>query len=185
LFLKLFLTFIIFFNLFFNLSADEKEFIIEKLSSINNFTFSFEQITSDKIENGNCILAFDNKLKCSYHDKLQKEIIVNNKTLVVLQKRYDKVYFYPISKSPFLNILNKNKLINLIQESKLVINDRIELVYLDKNQKKITVFFEKEKYELIGWLLEDQLQNEVFFSLKINKINSEINDKIFKIPRIN
>ena len=76
-------------------------------------------------------------------------------------------------------------MINLIQESKLVINDRIELVYLDKNQKKITVFFEKEKYELIGWLLEDQLQNEVFFSLKINKINSEINDKIFKIPRIN
>ena len=76
-------------------------------------------------------------------------------------------------------------MINLIQKSKLQINDRIELVYLDKNKKKITVFFEKEEYELIGWLLEDQLQNEILFSLKIMKINSEINDKIFKIPRIN
>jgi outer membrane lipoprotein-sorting protein len=185
LFLKFVLIFTIFFNIFFSLNADEKESIIEKLSGINNFTFSFEQITSDKVETGNCILAFNNKLKCNYNDKLQKEIIVNNKTLVVLQKRYGKIYFYPISKSPFLNILSKNKLINLIQKSKLQINDRIELVYLDKNKKKITVFFEKEEYELIGWLLEDQLQNEILFSLKIMKINSEINDKIFKIPRIN
>jgi len=185
LFLKLALIFIVFFNFFFNLNADEKETIIEKLSDINNFTFDFEQITNDKIETGNCILAFDNKLKYSYNDKLQKEIIINNKTLVVLQKRYGKVYFYPISKSPFLNILSKDKLINLIQKSDLVINEHIELIYLDKNQKKITVFFEKEKYELIGWLLEDELQNEIFFSLSIKKRNSVINNKNFKIPRMN
>ena len=31
---------------------------------------------------------------------------------------------------------------------------------------------EKKYYELIGWLLEDQLQNELLFSLKIMKINT-------------
>ena len=49
-FLKFVLIFTIFFNIFFSLNADEKESIIEKLSGINNFTFSFEQITSDKVD---------------------------------------------------------------------------------------------------------------------------------------
>ena len=168
-----------------NLHAAEKQSIINRLSEINNFTFNFEQITKEKIETGNCLLVFDNKLRCSYDGKMQKEIIINNKTLVVLQNRYNKIIFYPISKSPLVNILNKNKLINLIQESDLVINDKIELIYLDKNQMKIKVFFEKKNYQLVGWLTEDQFQNEIYFSLKIEKTNSEIDLKNFKIPTLN
>ena len=87
-----------------------------------------------------------------------------------------------MSKSPFINILSKDKLITLIKKSDLKLNDNIELIYLDEDNKKITVFFKKKSYELIGWLITDELQNEINFSLKIKKINSEIDQNIFKIP---
>ena len=183
--MKIFIALIFFINIFTSIQADEKQSIIDHILQINNFTFNFEQITNEKIETGYCILVFDNKLKCSYADKLQKEIIINNRTLAVLQKRYDKIYFYPVSKSPFINILKKDKLINLIRNSDLILNDNIELIYLDKNKKKIRVFFKKKSYELIGWSIKDELQNEIYFSLKIEKINSQIDKKIFRIPVMN
>jgi|TARA_B110000211_G_scaffold45593_1_gene48567 outer membrane lipoprotein-sorting protein len=182
LFLKIFFIFVLFIN-FSNIRANEKQSIIKKLTEINNFTFSFEQITKEKVEIGSCLLVFDNKLKCNYKDKFQKEIIINNKTLVVWQKRYNKIYFYPISKSLFFNILNKNNLIRLVQKSDLILNKNIELIYLDGN-KKISIFFRKKNYELIGWSVKDEFQNEIFFSLKIQKTNTQISDENFKLPSL-
>jgi len=183
--IRIFLFFFIFFNYSLNLYADEKRSIINKLLKINNFTFDFEQITRGKTETGNCFLVFDNKLKCNYIDKNQKEIIINKKTLVVMQKRYDKIYFYPISKSPFVKILSKKTLIRLIEESNLETNDNISLTYIDENKKKIEVFFEKKDYDLIGWKIEDEFKNEIFFSLRIQNTNIDIDNDIFKIPSIN
>ena len=184
-FLRIFLFFFFVLSYSLNLYANEKQSIINQLLEINNLTFNFEQITKGKIESGTCSLVFDNKLKCNYIDQDQKEIIINNKTLVVMQKRYDKIYFYPISKSPFLKILSKNSLINLVRESNLEINDNINLVYLDENQKKITVFFERKNYNLTGWKIKDKFQNEIYFSLKIQSTNTLIDDSLFKIPSIN
>ena len=184
-FLKFFLFFFLLLNYSLNLHADEKQLIINQLLEINNLTFNFKQITQDKIETGSCILVINNKLKCSYVDKNKKEIIINNKTLVVMQKRYDKIYFYPISKSPFLKILSKNSLISLIRKSNLELNDNIDLIYLDKNKKKITIFFEKENYDLMGWKIQDEFQNEIYFSLKIQNTNTKINDNLFKIHQRN
>ena len=82
-------------------------------------------------------------------------------------------------------ILNKEKLINLIQKSDLILNEDIELVYIDENQKEISIFFEKKNYELKGWLIKDEFQNEIYFSLKIQKINSELDKNYFDIPTIN
>jgi outer membrane lipoprotein-sorting protein len=165
--------------------ANDRENIVDRLSEIKNFSFNFEQTSGKKIETGNCILEFDKKLKCNYKDKLQKQIIINNKTLVILQKKNKRTYFYPISKSPLLNILIKDKLIALIQKSDLVLNENIELVYLDENQKIITVFFKKKNYELIGWIIEDDLKNKIYFSLEIKSINNKISKDYFKIPLLN
>ena len=74
---------------------------------------------------------------------------------------------------------------DLITESNLVLNKNIELVYTDKNQKIITVFFNKNNYELIGWLIEDEFQNMINFSLKIKKINNVLKKDYFKIPALN
>tara|TARA_B100000780_G_scaffold267171_1_gene224002 strand:+ start:512 stop:1081 length:570 start_codon:yes stop_codon:yes gene_type:complete len=182
--IKTLITFIVFFNFFLSVQSSEKQSIIDRLSEIKNFSFHFEQITKKKVETGKCLLEFDKKLKCKYNDEFEKEIIINDKSLVILQKRYDKIYRYPISKSPFLNILSKDKLVNLIQNSDLILNENIELVYLDQNQRTITVFFEKRNYELKGWLMKDEFQNEINFSLKIDNINSEIDKNHFKIPLI-
>jgi outer membrane lipoprotein-sorting protein len=185
LFLRILLFFFLVINSFSSAYANEKKSIIKQLLEINNFTFIFEQTTQGKIETGTCLLVFDNKLKCNYIDDKQKEIIINNKTLVIMQKRYNKIYFYPVSKSPFLKILSKNSLIRLVKESNLELNDNIDLIYVDENEKKITVFFEKKNYDLIGWKIEDQFQNEIYFSLKIQSKNTEINNDLFRIPPIN
>jgi outer membrane lipoprotein-sorting protein len=185
LFSKVFITIIFFASFFLHAQSSEKQSIIDRFFEINNFSFNFEQITQEKIETGDCLLKFDNKLKCNYNNKLQKEIIINNKTLVVLQKRYNKIYYYPVSKSPFVNILNKKNLINLIKKSDIKLKNNIELVYIDENKNKITVFFDKKNYELTGWLIKDNFQNEINFSLQIKKINSEIDKNYFKIPVLN
>jgi len=184
LFLKIFLFIFLFFNYFLNLYADDKQSIINQLLEINNFTFNFEQITAGKIETGACLIVFDNKLKCNYINGAQKEIIINNKTLAVIQKKYNKIYLYPISKSPFLKILNKNSLISLIRESNLELNDNLDLLYFDENKNKITVFFDKKNYDLIGWKTEDKFQKEIFFLLKIQSKNTKIDNNIFKIPSL-
>ena len=177
--------FFLFFNFFFNLHADEKQSIIKSLLEIDNLTFNFKQIIKEKIETGTCYLVFNNKLKCIYLDKSQKEIIINNKTLAIIKQKYDGIYLYPVSKSPFLKILNKDSLINLIRDSNVELNKNIDLVHLDANGEKITVFFNKKNYELLGWKVEDQFRNEIYFSLKIQMMNTEIDNKIFKIPSNN
>ena len=181
-FLRIFIFFFLVFNYSLNSYANDKQLIVNKLLEIDNFTFSFEQITQGKVETGTCLLVFDNKLKCNYVDEKQKEIIINNKTLVIMNKKYDKIYFYPISKSPFLKILSKSSLINMIKKSSLELNDNIDLIYIDENKRKITVFFEKKNYDLIGWKIEDEFQNEMYFSLDIQDKNTEIDNDLFKIP---
>ena len=54
-----------------------------------------------------------------------------------------------------------------------------------KDKRIITIYFNKNNYDLIGWRVVDQLQNEINFSIKIKNINSEINNKIFLIPSFN
>ena len=71
-----------------------------------------------------------------------------------------------------------------MKKSNLELNDNIDLVYIDKNGRKITIFFNKKNYQLIGWKIKDKLQNEIYFSLQIQNINTEIKDNLFKIPSI-
>ena len=183
--LKFFLFFFIFFNYSLNLHADQKQLIINRLLEIDNITFSFNQTTAKKTETGTCFLVFDNKLKCSYLDKNQKEIIINNKKLVIIQKRYNKIYSYPVSKSPFVKILSKNSLIKLVKESDIELSNNISLTYLDENEKKIIVLFEKKNYNIAGWQIQDRFQNQINFSLKIQRTNTEVDDDLFEIPSIN
>jgi len=100
-----------------------------------------------KLRKGSCLLEFPGKLKCDYFDDKKKELIINKKRLAITQKRYNKTYYYPISKSPFLNILYKDKLLEIVKSGKLEISDQvIKLIYLDENE--ITVFFDKKTLDL-------------------------------------
>lgn len=179
---KFFIFLFIFIYSFSNLYGDERQLIINRFIGINNITFDFEQITNKKKEIGTCILSFNNKLSCDYQDSMQKRILINGKTLVIQQKRYNKISLYPISNSPFIKIFNKNNLINLIRNSDYELKDSIELTYVGKNKEEIIIFFKKNTYDLVGWSMVDQLQNKINFSIKIKHVNTEIDPKIFKIP---
>jgi outer membrane lipoprotein-sorting protein len=155
------------------------------LIDIDNITFDFKQTINNKEDIGTCILVFDNKLSCDYKDSMQKRILTNGKTLIVQHRRYDKIYFFPISKSPYIKILNKNNLISLVKESNYQLNKDIELTHVGSNKEKIIVYFNRDSYNLAGWRVVDQLQNTINFSIKIKYTNTNINPKIFRIPSIN
>ena len=111
-------------------------------------------------------------------------IIINNKRLVITQKRYNKSYRYPISKSPFLNILYKDKLLNIIQAGELKLTDElVKLNYL--GDSNITIFFDRKSLDLKGWEIIDKYNNNINFSLKIVAKNDIFKKGTFKIPEIN
>ena len=167
-----------------NLSAIEKNQIITQLNNLNSLEFTFDQSINEKTEKGRCLLEFPGKLKCNYFDDKKKELVINNKRLAITQKRYNKTYHYPISKSPFLNILYKDKLLEIIQSGELELtNQIIKLIYLGDNE--IIVFFDKKTLDLKGWQIIDQYNNNINFSLKILSKNNVYKKEIFKIPSIN
>jgi outer membrane lipoprotein-sorting protein len=181
---KFYKVFTIFILLSVNLSADEKDQIVTQLNNLNSLEFTFDQIINDKTEKGSCLLEFPGKLKCNYFDDKKKELIINKRRLAITQKRYNKTYYYPISKSPFLNILYKDKLLEIIKSGKLDLSDRIiKLVYLEEDE--ITVFFDKKTLDLKGWQIIDQYNNNINFSLNIVAKNDVFKKGTFKIPEMN
>ena len=182
-FKKIFLT-LVFILVSANISAIERHQIINQLNDLNSLEFTFDQLINEKTEKGSCILEFPGKLKCNYFDNKKKELVINNKRLAITQKRYNKTYHYPISKSPFLNILYKDKLLEIVQSGELELTDQmIKLNYLGDNE--ITVFFDRKTLDLKGWQIIDQYNNNINFSLKIVSKNDIYKKEIFKIPSIN
>ena len=167
-----------------NLLADEKDQIIFHLNKLNSLEFTFNQLINEKTEKGSCLLEFPGKLKCNYFDNKEKELVINNKKLAITQKRYNKTYHYPISKSPFLNILYKDKLLEIVRSGELELTDQvIKLIYFGDN--KITVFFDSKSLDLKGWEIKDQYNNNIYFSLNIVAKNDVFKKGTFNVPEIN
>ena len=185
LFNKKLLYFLIFFIFNFKiLIADTKTNVIKKIDGISSITFEFIQNTNSKIENGNCILLFPNKLKCVYNDDKLKELIINNQMLAITQKRYQKNYYYPLGKSSFAKIINKKELIKLINLSEIETNaDQIIFTNIDKKERKTLIFFEPNTLNLKGWKFTDRFNNNIEFLIKINTLNDKFKIKDFEIPK--
>ncbi len=180
---KVFLV-LLFISFSFNLSASEKDQILTQLKNLNSLEFTFDQLVNEKLEKGSCLLEFPGKLKCEYFDNKQKELVINNKRLAITQKKYNKTYHYPISKSPFLNILYKDKLLEIVKSGKLELTEQlIKLIYLSENE--INVFFDRKTLDLKGWKIIDQYNNNINFSLNIISKNDAYKKDTFKIPNIN
>ena len=54
-------------------------------------------------------------------------------------------------------------------------------IFEDKNE--INIFFDKKKFNLVGWQTEDIYQNLSITFISSIKINQIINDKIFILPK--
>ena len=182
--IKIFFFFILFH--FSYAQGNEKINIINNFNSLETLKFNFVQKSFDKEENGICYLKRPYFLKCLYKDKNQKELIINKNVLVVYHKRYDKIYRYPLSRSYFLDILNKEKFSKLIFDGEVYLEEiNYEIKYLDEKKGEITFFFEKKKYDLIGWRLVDINNNVTNIEIENYSKNIEMKKNFFLIPEEN
>ena len=183
-FFRKFFLVLLFVSFSFSLSANQKSQIITQLNNLNSLEFTFTQLINEKLEKGSCLLEFPGKLKCEYFDNKQKELVINNKRLAITQKKYNKTYYYPLSKSPFLNILYKDKLLEIVKSGKLELTEQvIKLIYLSENE--IIVLFDRKTLDLKGWEIIDQYNNNINFSLNIVSKNDSYKKGTFKIPNTN
>ena len=183
---KLNIIFFTFFFTFFNINFSQANFqeeLINKYKTINTLSFDFIQRIGDKVESGNCHIKYPLLMKCEYPKK-KKIIIVNGKKFAIIQKRYKKIYYYPLKKTPLLYLLNKENILNLIQNYKPILVDKeyIEYELIDNNFNTLNIFFDKNSLELSGWKTIDAYSNEVDFLIKNIEINVFIKKKFFDIP---
>ena len=101
----------------------------------------------------------------------------------ITKKRYGKPLFYPISKSTFYNILSKNELIKIINNSETMIDEYFNIVLVNKDNSNTLIRFDKTNFLLAGWVLLDQYNNQVIFEIEITATNQIIDDKIFALPQ--
>ena len=161
------------------------EKIINNLKNINNLSFEFEQNINGKIESGNCIIEYPKKIFCDY-DNLNNKILVSNGKSLVIKTQSGSYYRYSIKKTPLNYILDKNFLINEIENLKgRIINDKFINFKILKEDIEINIFFDNVNYNLIGWQTLDIYQNlsiTYIFSLTINQ---KLKKDVFKLPASN
>ena len=185
---KLFFLLDIFFIYLFSASvslADLQKNLINKLTAIKTLSFDFKQKISDKEEIGNCFIKYPLLMKCNYQNLKQKTIISNGKTVAIIKKKYKKIYYYPIKLTPLFFILKKEKIINLIRKNQPTeINaGLIEFEFIDQKTNKVKILFDKNSLEFKGWKTKDVYSNNVSFTINNLKINNQIIDDFFKIPK--
>ena len=175
-----------FFCLFFvnNSQANLQEQLINKYKMINTLSFDFTQKIGDKVEFGNCYIKYPLLMKCEYPKK-KKSIITNGKKLAIVKRRYKKIYYYPLKKTPLFYLLNKKNILNVIQnyEPTLINSDLIEYELIDNNSNVINIFFDKNSLDFLGWKTTDAYSNEVNFLIRNIETNIFIKNETFKIPK--
>ena len=165
-------------------NAEIKDKIVQNLKDTENLDFKFEQNINGKIENGNCTIQYPKKMFCEYARSNNKILVSNGKSLVI--KTRTSYYRYPLEKTALNLILDKNFLINKINDLKerVVDNSIINFTIFDGNNE-INIFFDKKTYDLIGWQNTDIYQNfNITFLTSIRK-NRVLSKNLFKIPTQN
>ena len=181
--LKFVYSFILLF-LITNSFANNKENIVNNLKNTNSINFKFEQNINQKIERGNCTVQYPKKIFCKYESNNNKILVSNGKSLVI--KTSVSYYRYPLEKTPLNLILDKNFLINTIQnlEEKIIDESYINYTIIE-NGNEINIFFDNKTFNLIGWQTKDIYQNLNITFLSLIRRNEEIKVDLFKLPSQN
>ena len=164
--LKYFFIFLIFIS---NTQASNKDKIIENLQNTENLNFNFEQNINGKVEFGNCTIQYPKKIFCKYQ-KNNKILVSNGKSLVI--KTITSFYRYPLNKTPLNLILDKNFLMQKIEnlKEKTLGKTFINFEILEK-ENEINLFFDNKTFNLVGWQTKDIYQNiNVTYLSSIQKI---------------
>tara|TARA_Y100000992_G_scaffold260657_1_gene195686 strand:- start:789 stop:1337 length:549 start_codon:yes stop_codon:yes gene_type:complete len=165
-------------------SASIKENIIKKLKNIDNISFNFEQNINGKVENGKCIVKYPKKIYCDYNLNNKKILVSNGRSLVI--KTEISYYRYPLEKTPLNFILDKDYLLNKIQNLDIkIIEDKYINIDFIENDNEINIFFNKKNFNLIGWQTVDIYQNLNITFLSSITENQKLENNIFNLPNQN
>ena len=176
-----FFSIITFFVLTFNVNAEINSKIIQNLKNTKNLNFKFEQNINGKIENGNCTIEYPKKIFCKYAKSNNKILVSNGKSLVI--KTITSYYRYPLDKTPLNIILDKSFLINKINslEGRKVDNELIKFKIFENNNE-ISIFFDNQTFDLIGWQNTDIYQNFNITYISSIRKNRILPKNLFKLP---
>ena len=180
----IFLTFFFYLSIIDSSQANFQEKLINKYATINTLHFDFTQRIGEKIETGNCYIKYPLLMKCEYPKK-KKTIISNGKKLAIIKRRYKKIYYYPLKKTPLFFLLNKENILNLIKnyEPSNIDSNIVEYELIENNSNILKIFFDKSSLEIVGWKTIDAYSNKVSFLIRNVEINISVENEIFKIPR--
>jgi len=179
---------IIFFILsFYNpVLSSTKAKVVSQMQLTNNLSFNFIQTINNKNENGKCIIRYPKKIWCEYNNSNKKIIVSNGKSLVIKTANTGSYYRYPLNKTPLVFLLDKEYLISKMNTLEpREINNKYLNFTIFENNNEINIFFDIKSLSLVGWQTEDIYQNLAVTFISSVRINQEINDKIFILPKNN
>ena len=176
---------ILIYTIFISISfADLQKNLINKITATKTLSFNFKQKIAEKEEMGSCVIKYPLLMKCDYENFKQKSIISNGKTVVIIKKKYKKIYYYPVKTTPLFTILQKSKILNLVRNNRptKINSSLIEFEFIEKKSNKLKIFFDKTTLEFKGWETKDAYSNNVSFTILDLKTNKIIDDEFFRIP---
>ena len=175
--------FSIFLILISNVQASNKDKILENLQNTKNLNFDFEQNINGKVEIGNCTIQYPKKIFCKYQ-KNNKILVSNGKSLVI--KTLTSFYRYPLDKTSLNLILDKNFLIQKIENLKeKKLGETFINFEIIEEESEINIFFDNENFDLVGWQTKDIYQNLNVTYLSSIKKNHKVDKDLFKLPAQN
>ncbi len=164
--------------------SDIKNQILENIELTDSLKFNFVQKTGKKIEKGNCIIKYSNKILCKYNDLYKKVLVSNGKYLFIDSTKITNYLKYSIDKT-FLNIiLDKNLMLEQIRNSNYedLPGDNYLLETTFQNNL-VFIFFDKKTLNLKGWSTVDIYQNKVETILSNVERNLYFDDDTFKFQK--
>ena len=162
--------------------ASTKLNIIENLKEINNIKFNFIQKIGKKTESGSCIISYPKKILCEYEDLYKKILVSNGKSLIINSNKNNQHASYPLKKTPLNFILDKEFLIKKINESYEKNSNANEYSLNIKYENNlITVYFNNNDFNILGWETTDIYQNKVETLISNVEKNIDIDLSIFKV----
>ena len=180
---------IFFFILFINLNAHSStnQEIISHLEKINSLEFKFiQKIDNNNIEKGECTILYPKKILCKYYDIYNKILVSNGKSLVINSDKIKNYYRYPLDKTSLNLILDKNFLIQKIENLKeKKLGETFINFEIIEEENEINIFFDNENFDLVGWQTKDIYQNLNVTYLSSIKKNHKVDKDLFKLPAQN
>ena len=174
---------LIFFFLFQNsVNASIKSKIISNFNLTENLKFNFVQKIGEKAESGSCIVSYPKKILCEYDDLYNKILVSNGRSLVINSNKNNQYFRYALDKTPLNFILDKEFLIKKMNESYEKKNDiRIYSLNFKYENNLITIYFNKNDFNLMGWKTTDVYQNKVETLISNIEKNIDIDLNIFRV----